>query len=74
MKLTPNLATRARTIEDTCACYGWSRTFVYQRLQAGELVAIKAGRRTLVTSASSEALFASLPPASFRAPRQKAAA
>lgn len=63
----------ARTIEATCSHYGWTRTFVYARLAAGDLVAIKAGRRTTVTTASADHLFASLPRGAYRAAHNQAA-
>jgi hypothetical protein len=58
----------ARTIEDTCKHYGWTRTFVYERLGARELIGLKAGRRTTITTESSERLFQSLPMARIRPP------
>ncbi len=67
---TPPLA---RSIEGTCDAYGWTRAFVYERLASGELEGRKAGRRTLVVTASSDRLFASLPRAKFRPLPQRAA-
>jgi hypothetical protein len=64
----------ARSVPDTGAHFGWSRTFIYENLAAGTLTAVKAGRRTLVTTASADALFASLPKAKFRAMRRPAPA
>jgi hypothetical protein len=57
----------ARTIPDTCEHYGWTRSFVYLQLAAGKLRAVKAGRRTLVTTDSSEELYQNLPVAKFAA-------
>jgi hypothetical protein len=54
-----------RTVADTCAHYGWTRTFTYQALAAGLLKARKAGRRTIIDTESSDRLFNSLP--EFRA-------
>ncbi len=62
----------ARSIDDTAATYGWTRSFIYERLQSGELQARKAGRRTLVVVATCDRLFESLPAAKFRAPRKAA--
>lgn len=62
----------ARTIEGTCEHYGWTRTFVFGCLAAGDLEAVKAGRRTLVTTESSDRLFRGLPRASYRAPERAA--
>jgi hypothetical protein len=66
-------APAARTIEATCAHFSWTRTFVFGRLAAGELAAVKAGRRTLVTTESADRLFRNLPRATYRAPAPKAA-
>ena len=63
----------ARTIEATCSHFGWTRTYVYDKLASGELLAVKAGRRTLVTTASADGLFASLPRITRRARQQVAA-
>ena len=63
----------ARTISDTSKAYGWTRTFIYERLGIGDLQAVKAGRRTLILTATADALFCKLPPAAIRAPRKHAA-
>lgn len=63
----------ARTIEATAAHYGWTRTFIFARLAGGDLEALKAGRRTLVTTESADRLFRSLPRARYGAPRTAAA-
>lgn len=62
-------APAARTIEATCAHYGWTRTFVFAKLATGDLEAVKAGRRTLPTTASADRLFNNLPRATYRAPK-----
>jgi hypothetical protein len=49
------------------AHYGWTRTFIFQRLASGELEAVKAGRRTTITTDSAQRLFRSLPRARYRA-------
>ncbi len=56
----------ARSIKSTMAHYGWTRTFVFERLAAGELQGVKAGRRTTITSASAQRLFERLPRARYR--------
>lgn len=63
----------ARTLEATCGHYGWTRTFIYERLASGDLKAIKAGRRTTITTESADALFNRLPRATFRASQKHAA-
>ncbi len=55
-----------RTVEATQTHYGWSRTFIYERLGMGDLHAIKAGRRTIITAESADQLFRSLPRATYR--------
>ncbi len=62
----------ARTLEGTCEHYGWTRTYVFGELANGNLVAVKAGRRTLVTTESADRLFAALPRAAYRAPKAAA--
>lgn len=62
-------APRARTIEGTGAHYGWTRTFIYGQIGEGKLEALKAGRRTLVTTESAERLFHMLPKARISAPK-----
>ena len=62
----------ARTIPDTCQHYGWTRSFLYLQLAAGKLHAVKAGRRTLITTESADEFFNGLPRAQFGA--SKAAA
>ena len=49
------------TIPDAVKATGMSRTSIYQALKRGELVAKKAGRRTLISVADLEAYVASLP-------------
>jgi hypothetical protein len=70
---TATKAPVARTIEATCDHYGWSRTYVFERLSYDDLVGVKAGRRTLITSESADRHFASLPRATYRPPQQASA-
>lgn len=63
----------ARTVEQTAAHYGWSRSYIFKGLAEGLLEAKKAGRRTLVTSESADRLYASLPTQTYRAPHKRAA-
>ena len=51
---------------------GLSRSELYRRLGAGEVRAVKAGKRTLILMDSLRALLAALPPATF--PRRREAA
>ena len=46
----------AVTVPTACRISGLGRTLIYQLINAGELVALKVGRRRLVTYASIEAL------------------
>ena len=48
---------------------GLSRSGLYRRIAAGDIVAHKSGARTLVAMESLRAHLASLPRAVFRAPR-----
>ena len=63
-----------RTIEATCAHYGWTRTFVFDHLAKGVLEGVKAGRRTIVTTESADRAFRDLPRANYRKPAQRDAA
>jgi excisionase family DNA binding protein len=54
-------AKRARTIKQFCADYGVGRTFTYAEIKAGRLRAVKAGDRTLILQADSDAWARSLP-------------
>lgn len=54
---------RARSIADACHCYGIGRTFLYEQIRIGALVAQKAGKRTLIATAELERWFAGLPQA-----------
>lgn len=57
------------SIQETCRLLGSSRSEVYRLLARGNLRAVKAGVRTQVLMASIKAHVASLPPATFRAPK-----
>jgi hypothetical protein len=47
---------------------GLSRSELYRRLAAGDIRAVKAGKRTLILADSLRAFLAGLPTAEFRAP------
>lgn len=51
----------AVTIPDAVHLSGCSRSALYEALRRGDLVARKAGRRTLISFADLEAYLASLP-------------
>jgi excisionase family DNA binding protein len=51
----------AVTIPDAVRATGMSRTSIYEALKRGDLIARKAGRRTLISFADLEAYLASLP-------------
>jgi len=61
--MSPNAAARAA---------GISRSYLYLRLAAGDIRAVKCGARTLVLADSLRAFVASLPAAEFRAPTKAA--
>jgi excisionase family DNA binding protein len=54
-------ASRAHNISEVCALSRASRTVVYEAIKAGELVARKRGRRTIVLSDDLAAWLKSLP-------------
>jgi excisionase family DNA binding protein len=56
----------AITIPEAVKLCGMSRTAIYEALKRGDLVARKAGRRTLISFADLEAYLASLPTFSGR--------
>lgn len=51
----------AVTIPDAVKATGLSRSTIYEALRRNDLVAIKAGRRTLISYADLQAYLASLP-------------
>jgi hypothetical protein len=51
---------------------GLSRSEIYRRLAAGDIQAVKSGARTLILLESLRAQPASLPTATFRAPKKAA--
>lgn len=55
----------ALTIPNAIAASGYSRTKLYELLAAGNIRAVKAGKRTLVLADSLKKHLASLPPATF---------
>ena len=61
--------TLAAPIPDACRISGLSRSEIYRRLAAGDIRAVKSGSRTLILMDSLRAHLASLPVATFRAPK-----
>lgn len=61
--------TLAAPISDACRVSGLSRSEIYRRLAAGDIHAVKSGSRTLILMNSLRAHIASLPAATFRAPK-----
>ncbi len=53
------------SIEESCQAAGIGRTKIYEAIGAGELIAKKAGRRTIILSKHLEAYLESLPAADF---------
>jgi hypothetical protein len=62
----------AYEIREASRISGLSRSELYRRLAAGDIQAVKNGRRTLILMDSLRTYLASLPPAKFRAPKQTA--
>jgi excisionase family DNA binding protein len=65
----PGFEPIAAPIPTACRVSGLSRSEIYRRLAAGDLRAVKSGSRTLILMDSLRAHLASLPAATFRAPR-----
>ncbi|MDE2006577.1 MAG: hypothetical protein KGI51_08430 [Rhodospirillales bacterium] len=63
----------AFTIHDTTRVSGVSRTGIYEAVGRGDLVAVKAGRRTLILAVSLQSFLANLPPAKIGIKRRPAA-
>ena len=63
------METLAAPIPDACCISGLSRSEIYRRLAAGDIRAVKSGSRTLILMDSLRAHLASLPAATFRAPK-----
>jgi hypothetical protein len=63
------METLAASITDASRISGLSRSEIYRRLAAGDIRAVKSGARTLILMDSLRTHLASLPPATFRAPR-----
>ncbi len=61
--------TLAAPIPDACRISGLSRSEIYRRLATGDIRAVKSGARTLILMDSLRAYLASLPAATFRAPK-----
>jgi excisionase family DNA binding protein len=58
----------ALTIQEFCARYSVPRSTFYERLDRGEIVARKHGRRVLIAVADAERWFNSLPKVEAKAP------
>ena len=56
------------TISEACRISGLSRSEVYRRLAAGDISAVKSGKKTLVLASSLRGHIESLPAARFGAP------
>jgi excisionase family DNA binding protein len=56
-------------ISEASRLSGLSRSEIYRRLAAGDIHAVKSGSRTLILMDSLRAHLASLPAATFRAPK-----
>ena len=66
---TPSLEPIAAAIPEACRISGLSRSEIYRRLATGDIRAVKSGARTLILVDSLRAHLASLPVATFRAPK-----
>lgn len=44
----------ARTVKDFCRAYGIGKTLAYELIAEGRIVAVRAGRRTLILEASAK--------------------
>ncbi len=53
------------SIKESCRASGLGRTTIYEAIGAGELIAKKAGRRTIILPKDLEAYLESLPEADF---------
>jgi excisionase family DNA binding protein len=62
----------AAPILDACRFSGLSRSEIYRCLGDGRLQAVKSGSRTLILMDTVRAYLASLPRATFRAPKSAA--
>lgn len=51
----------ALTVARMCRLYNIGRTYLYEQLKAGRLVAHKAGAKTLIQRSEAERWFSSLP-------------
>lgn len=60
------------TIEGAVQASGLPRTTIYELLGKQAIVAVKAGRRTLIPAESLHAYLASLPAATIAAPKRAA--
>jgi hypothetical protein len=58
-----NCPPRVYSVGDFCRLYGIGRTSAYAEIGAGRLIAVKAGRRTLISHDAAEAWLDALPAA-----------
>jgi hypothetical protein len=69
---TSPLTTVHASVKDICARHNCSRSHLYSLLGEGKIIARKNGPRILVSVASADAHFASLPLAEIKPPKAKA--
>lgn len=55
------LAKVSYTVDEFCAAYGVSRSYLYGEISSGRLKTKKAGRRTLIRTVDAQAWLDSLP-------------
>jgi excisionase family DNA binding protein len=67
--ITSQASPLAVTIHEAVRVSGLSRSELYRRLADGKVRAVKSGSRTLILMDSLRAYVASLPAATFRAPK-----
>lgn len=62
------VVTLALKIEDVCRATGLGRTTIYGAIKAGDLVARKYGRRTIILATDLASFLATMPTSSSRSP------
>ena len=60
-ELRPGATERRVSINESCELSGLGRTFLYKAIANGELIARKAGRRTIILPPDLEAYLRNLP-------------